>query len=170
VYESFLSNFPLCYGFWNKYADFEKKLGNADRARAVYERGLSVFPHSVDIWAHYCTFVAERSENLAEIRQCVHDACVVGSVCGLHLLISGSVVRLFERALSLVGNDALSGNIVWDKLIEFETSQEEFGRVAAVYARVLAVPLQVVTHYWERCVLVFLSRPRSFARLRSAVC
>jgi hypothetical protein len=40
--------------------------------RAVYERGLTVgIPHSVDLWAYYCTFVAEKSDDLDEIREYV---------------------------------------------------------------------------------------------------
>jgi len=43
-----------------------------------------------------------------------------------------------------------SGNIFWDKYIEFEHSQEAYDRVAALYSRILATPLQSLPSYYER--------------------
>ena len=45
--------------------------------------------------------------------------------------------RLFERALETVATDYLAHQL-WDKYIEFEVSQEEFGLVAKLYASCLA--------------------------------
>lgn len=136
--------FPLCYGYWNKYAETEKALGNIDLAKAVYNRGLQLFPHSVDLWTNYCTLVAERSDNLTEIREYVLRP-------GLFVFASSFLsFRLFENAVRMVGTDALGANILWDKYIEFESSQEEYGRVVMLYTRLFHVPLQALPHYWER--------------------
>eukprot|EP00741_Cyanophora_paradoxa_P016312 tig00020911_g15749.t1 len=62
VYDAFLNEYPLCYGYWKKYADLELKKGFPDRTRDVYERGVAGIPHSVDLWTHYCTFVLERGD------------------------------------------------------------------------------------------------------------
>ncbi len=56
VYDAFLALYPLCYGYWKKYADAENKAGNADAAAQVYERGVQSVPFSVDLWGHYATF------------------------------------------------------------------------------------------------------------------
>ncbi|KAK3923089.1 Pre-mRNA-processing factor 39 [Frankliniella fusca] len=31
AYDAFLSNYPYCYGYWRKFADYEKKKGNKDK-------------------------------------------------------------------------------------------------------------------------------------------
>ena len=62
-----------------------------------------------------------------------------------------NLYSLFERGAASVGNDILAGSILWDKYIEFESSQEEFARVAQIYHRILHVPLLSLANYWERC-------------------
>lgn len=56
VYDSFLAEFPLCYGYWKKYADHEARLGTIDKVVEVYERAVQGVTYSVDIWLHYCIF------------------------------------------------------------------------------------------------------------------
>jgi hypothetical protein len=45
VFDKFLSEFPLCFGYWNKYAE-TVKTHNGD-VKAVYERGIVAVRHSV---------------------------------------------------------------------------------------------------------------------------
>lgn len=52
-----------------------------------------------------------------------------------------------------------SGNIFWDKYIEFEHSQEAYDRVAAIYSRILAIPLQSLPSYYERFKHYAMTRP-----------
>lgn len=54
TYDAFLAVFPLCYGYWQKYADAEARHGDETRVEAVYERGVAAIPNSADLWAHYC--------------------------------------------------------------------------------------------------------------------
>lgn len=56
VYDAFLAEFPLCYGYWKKYADHEANLGSIDKVVEVYERAVQGVTYSVDIWLHYCIF------------------------------------------------------------------------------------------------------------------
>lgn len=56
VYDAFLAEFPLCYGYWKKYADHEARLGTIEKVVEVYERSVQAVTYSVDIWLHYCMF------------------------------------------------------------------------------------------------------------------
>ena len=56
VYDAFLAEFPLCYGYWKKYADHEARFGSTDKVVEVYERAVHGVTYSVDIWLHYCIF------------------------------------------------------------------------------------------------------------------
>lgn len=35
AYDAFLSRYPYCYGYWKKYADYEKRKGSADDCEQV---------------------------------------------------------------------------------------------------------------------------------------
>jgi pre-mRNA-processing factor 39 len=77
-------------------------------------------------------------------------------VVSLLLLYSSSIVlttlllyRLFERAIDTIGSDFLA-HPLWDRYIEFETSQEEFNHILEIYSRVLLIPLKNLSQYWER--------------------
>ena len=63
TFDAFLANFPLCFGYWNKYAELLLKLDTAAaeeggalsaegraKALAVYERGVAAAAHSVEMW------------------------------------------------------------------------------------------------------------------------
>jgi pre-mRNA-processing factor 39 len=56
AYDAFLAEYPLCFGYWKKYADAEARHGQQEAAGMVYERGAAAVPYSVDMWAHYCAF------------------------------------------------------------------------------------------------------------------
>jgi len=47
VYDAFLAEFPLCFGYSRKYADLEVRYGHADRALEVYERAVAAVAYSV---------------------------------------------------------------------------------------------------------------------------
>ena len=53
VYDAFLTEYPLCYGYWKKYADAEAKYVSLEEASLVYDRGVAAVPYSVDLWGHY---------------------------------------------------------------------------------------------------------------------
>lgn len=68
VYDSFLTEFPLCYGYWKRYADAELRHGMPQQASAVFERGAAAVPYSVDLWGHYATFKQGQHAGAEEVR------------------------------------------------------------------------------------------------------
>ncbi|CAI0385886.1 unnamed protein product [Linum tenue] len=141
VYDAFLAEFPLCYGYWKKYADHEARLGDMDKVLEVYERAVLGVTYSVDIWLHYCTFAISTYGDPETIR------------------------RLFERGLTYVGTDYLSSPL-WDKYIEYEEMHSEWARVASIYTRILEIPNKRLDDYFNRFKEFAASRP--LLELRSA--
>ncbi|CAN8311187.1 unnamed protein product [Cochlearia groenlandica] len=107
VYDAFLAEFPLCYGYWKKYADHEARVGAMDKVVEVYERAVQGVTYSVDMWLHYCVFAINTYGDSETIR------------------------RIFERALVYVGSDFLSSPL-WDKYIEYEYMQQDWSRLARI--------------------------------------
>lgn len=69
VYDGLLAEFPLCYGYWRKYAEAEGRLGSADWAVNVYDRGIAAVPYSPDLWGFYCAYKQKIGAGPDEIRQ-----------------------------------------------------------------------------------------------------
>ncbi|KAF8086701.1 hypothetical protein N665_0615s0048 [Sinapis alba] len=69
VYDAFLAEFPLCYGYWKKYADHEARVGAMDKVVEVYERAVQGVTYSVDIWLHYCVFAINTYGDPVTIRR-----------------------------------------------------------------------------------------------------
>lgn len=69
AYEGVLTEFPLLFGYWKKYAEFEASKSSVSKAIQVYERGIKAVSTSIELWTHYCIFVAEKSSNLDDIRK-----------------------------------------------------------------------------------------------------
>lgn len=69
AFEGVLLEFPLLFGYWKKYAEFEASKSSVSKAIQIYERGIKTVPQSVELWIHYCVFVAEKSQNLEDIRR-----------------------------------------------------------------------------------------------------
>lgn len=42
AYDAFLSHYPYCYGYWRKYADYEKRKGNKKKCEEVSARQRGV--------------------------------------------------------------------------------------------------------------------------------
>ncbi|KAI3901833.1 hypothetical protein MKW92_049627 [Papaver armeniacum] len=83
VYDTFLSHYPLCYGYWKKYANHMANLCTINRVVEVYERALEFATYSVHLWVDYCTFGMLLFEDPNDVR------------------------RLFERGMSFVRKDYL---------------------------------------------------------------
>ncbi|KAL2455544.1 Tetratricopeptide repeat (TPR)-like superfamily protein [Forsythia ovata] len=139
VYDAFLAEFPLCYGYWKKYADHEARLSSVDKVAEVYERAVQGVTYSVDMWLHYCVFAISTYGDPDTIR------------------------RLFERGLAYVGTDYQCFPL-WDKYIEYEISQQDWPRVATIYTRLLEIPNQQLDRYFEGFKELVASRPLSELR------
>ncbi|XP_057483814.1 pre-mRNA-processing factor 39-1-like isoform X3 [Actinidia eriantha] len=139
VYDAFLAEFPLCYGYWKKYADHESRLSSINKVMEVYERAVQGVTYSVDIWLHYSVFSISMSGDPETIR------------------------RLFERGLAFVGTDYLSF-LLWDKYIEYEYMQQEWSRLAMIYTQILENPNQQLDRYFNSFKELAGSRPLSELR------
>lgn len=59
AYDAFLSHYPYCYGYWRKYADYEKRKGNKEKCEevrlklSVTETFLNAY-YSGDHQNHHC--------------------------------------------------------------------------------------------------------------------
>ena len=69
AYDAFLAEFPLCYGYWKKYADHEARSGSAKNIVEVYEWAVQAVTYSVDIWRHYEIFAMSTYEDPETIRE-----------------------------------------------------------------------------------------------------
>ncbi|XP_022927451.1 uncharacterized protein LOC111434274 isoform X2 [Cucurbita moschata] len=122
VYDSFLSEFPLCHGYWRKYAAHKTRLCSVDKVIDVFEQAVQSATYSVGIWVDYCSFSISVFEDPADVR------------------------RLFKRAISFVGKDYLSYSL-WDKYIEFELSQQQWDSLALIYIQTLRFPTKKLSYY-----------------------
>lgn len=68
-YDAFLFEFPLCYGYWKKYADHRARLCPIDKVVEVYEQAVQSAIYSVGIWVNYCSFAMLSFEDPVDIRR-----------------------------------------------------------------------------------------------------
>ncbi|EPX71602.1 U1 snRNP-associated protein Usp105 [Schizosaccharomyces octosporus yFS286] len=134
VYDRFLTKFPLLFGYWKKYADFEFFVAGPEASEKVYERGIAGIPYSVDLWANYCSFKMETNHDPNEVRE------------------------VFVQGSEMIGLDFLS-HPFWDKYIEFEERQERTDFVYQILERLVHIPLHQYARYFERFVQVSQSQP-----------
>jgi len=132
VYEGCLKEFPLFFGYWNRFAQAEARhaekaspdVPNYNSALEVYSRGVgSGVPHSVDLWQHYCKFAEEKVDSVDYVRS------------------------VFQSATSTVGSD-YRAHVVWDMYIAFEEKHNNAEGVAEIYKRVLSLPIEQLERYW----------------------
>ncbi len=71
VYDAFFAEYPLCFGYWKKFADAENRHGSPEAALGVYERGVAAIPYSVDLWGHYASFKQTIGASSEDVQRCV---------------------------------------------------------------------------------------------------
>lgn len=98
VFNSFLRRYPYCYGYWKKFADFEKRNGTSERVFEVFEEGVKAIPLSVDLWIHYLNHVK--------------------TVCKEE---PDKIRTLYERSVSDCGREWKSDKL-WDSYVKWETT------------------------------------------------
>lgn len=125
LYDSFLSKFPLCYGYWRRYVAEVARLCPIDKVIEVFERAVESATYSVDMWVDYCSFGMLAFEDAYDVR------------------------RLFKRGMSFVGKDYLCYSL-WDKYIEFEYSHKDWTFHAHVCIQALKFPTRKLHCYYER--------------------
>ncbi|XP_034112474.1 pre-mRNA-processing factor 39 isoform X1 [Drosophila albomicans] len=118
AYDTFLSHYPYCYGYWRKYADYEKRKGIKANCYKVFERGLEAIPLSVDLWIHYLMHIkAHHGDDEQFIRS------------------------QYERAVQACGLEFRSDKL-WDAYIRWENESKRYQRVVQIYDRLLSIPTQ----------------------------
>ncbi|XP_015584819.1 pre-mRNA-processing factor 39 isoform X2 [Cephus cinctus] len=124
AYTKFLERYPYCYGYWRKYADYEKKKGNPENVQTVFDQGLKAISLSVDLWLHYinhCKTVYEKDEE--KLRE------------------------QYERAIEACGLEFRSDRL-WESYIKWELEGKRLSRVTALYDRLLSTPtLGYISHF-----------------------
>ncbi|XP_029454333.1 pre-mRNA-processing factor 39 [Rhinatrema bivittatum] len=130
AFDKFFSHYPYCYGYWKKYADFEKRHQNLKQSEEVYRRGLQAIPLSVDLWIHYINFLKETLDpNNPE---------------------SNNILRgTFEHGVLAAGTDFRSDRL-WDMYINWENEQKNLRGVTTVYFRLLNIPTQLYNQHFQR--------------------
>ncbi|KAG0341613.1 hypothetical protein BG000_008558 [Podila horticola] len=135
IYDAFLNQFPLCFGYWKKYSDIEYMVRGVDGAIEIFERGVTSITNSVDLWVQYCTFVMERKpEDRDDIEQ------------------------LFERGAKSVGLDFMP-HVFWDKYIEFFESKEEHAKLVQLMNRIIKIPMHQYARFFEKYAHLVSTRP-----------
>ncbi|XP_023758120.1 pre-mRNA-processing factor 39-2 isoform X2 [Lactuca sativa] len=124
VYESFLSQFPLCHEYWKRYADHMTRLSTMEKAVKIFECAVESATYSVGLWVDYCSFSMLAFEDPHDVR------------------------RIFERGLSFVGKDFLSQKL-WDVYIRFELSQQQWTFLAHILIRALKFPTKSLHKYYD---------------------
>ncbi|KAK9294681.1 hypothetical protein QLX08_010798 [Tetragonisca angustula] len=124
AYTKFLERYPYCYGYWRKFADYEKKKGNPENVQRVFDQGLKAISLSVDLWLHYinhCKTVYEKDEE--KLRE------------------------QYERAIQACGLEFRSDRL-WESYIKWELEGKRLSRVTALYDRLLCTPtLGYISHF-----------------------
>ncbi|XP_034453760.1 pre-mRNA-processing factor 39 [Hippoglossus hippoglossus] len=125
---AFLASYPLCYGYWKKYTDLERRAGYNSKAEEVCIQGLQAIPLSVDLWIHYINLLLGTLDmNLTESPMRIRS--------------------VFEDAVVAAGLDFHSDRL-WDLYVEWEKEQGNMKNATAILDRVLKVPTQLYnTHY-----------------------
>jgi len=130
AFTDFLALFPLCYGYWQKYADYTMKLCSADpdvqsNVTAIYEKAVHGIGQSVDMWMHYINFLQQSKADGA------------------------ALLKVFERAVSKCGTDRHSQPL-WNAFLHFQQTQENGeAKVCALYHRITTLVWQGATEYWQ---------------------
>ncbi|XP_058876675.1 pre-mRNA-processing factor 39 [Acipenser ruthenus] len=156
AFDSFLSRYPYCYGYWKKWVDMERRSGFINKAEEVCLRGLQLFPLSLDLWIHYLSFLQE--------------------TLNMNLPQSAPRIRAaFRSAVAAAGWDFRSDRL-WEMYADWERDQGDPRAAIAVYDRVLSVPTQLYNQHFHRFKeLVSSHTPREilsaaeFLELRSEV-
>ena len=137
TFESFLAKFPLCFGYWCKYADLQRRLGEAgsvdaaeaqEKAATIYDRALEAVPLSVELWKAYTAHV---------------KAATAGQS-------SEKLRAAYKKATGRVGHDAAAAGL-WDAFMEFEADRGTPETVCDVFKSMLGVDASGRTdELWRR--------------------
>lgn len=102
VYDAFLAEYPLCYGYWKKYADAEAKYVSLQEASLVYDRGVAAVPYSVDLWGHYALHKQKAAAPVEEVeRYKPHITIIIQAISFLLCSCRRTVLQSFNTQCML---------------------------------------------------------------------
>mmetsp|Transcript_13167 Transcript_13167/g.40558 ORF Transcript_13167/g.40558 Transcript_13167/m.40558 type:complete len:283 (-) Transcript_13167:408-1256(-) len=137
TFEAFLAKFPLCFGYWCKYADLQSKLGAtgesdaaavAEATGAIYDRALEAVPLSVELWKAYTAHIKATTAGAA----------------------SDKLRLAYQTAVARVGHDPAAAGL-WDAYMEFEADRGTPIEVCSVFRAMLGTDASGRTdELWKR--------------------
>jgi hypothetical protein len=132
-YEGLLKEFPLCYGYWEKYARLELKEKGKPAQISIFDRGVAAVP-CVELWGLYCTAMVDGipTDDEAAIAAAIDNAR-----------------NVYERAVAAVGAYWGAGTI-WDAYVKFEEDRTEGGAASAKVATLVQRASNVPCDFAER--------------------
>jgi len=129
AFNAFLKRYPYCYGYWKKFADFEKRNGTPEKVMEVFAKGTSAIPLSTDLWIHFMNHCkAVKKEEPDFIRS------------------------QYERAMTECGKEWRSDKL-WDHYVKWEMEEKNLPEVFQLYQRMLKIP----THGLSRNLEAFIA-------------
>ena len=133
AYEGLLKEFPLCYGYWEKYARLELKESGKEAQIGIFDRGVIAVP-CVELWGLYCTAMVDGIAT--------DDAEAIAS--GVSTARS-----VFERAVAAVGGYWGAGSI-WDSYVKFEEERSDGGAASVMVASIVHLASTQSCEFAER--------------------
>lgn len=115
VYTAFLKKFPMCYGYWKKYAEVERKYNNIKEFERVINDGLEAVITSVELWSYLLTYKKTANTDVDNIRD------------------------LYEYGVDHCGLDFNSDKF-WNDYIQWEIDQNEISKAFKIYCRLISIP------------------------------
>lgn len=131
TYNKFLDKYPLLFGYWIRYAEWEFKLGNTLKAELIYEKSLQHLSYSIEIWVSYLNFkINTINNNILE------------------------VLSLFEKARRHIGNHFHGYEfyvLYLQFLQDYETADPpKFkSRYYVLYRIIIEIPLYHYEHFFK---------------------
>lgn len=152
VYDAFLALYPYCYGYWRKYADYEKRKGDKHKSEEVFLRGLKAIPLSIDLWINYLNYCKTQYK---DDENHIRDE--------------------YNRAIETCGLEFRSDKL-WENYIKWELEGKHYQNTFLLYEKLLSTPTQgYKTHFQNFEEFVRTTQPNKilntdeFLSLRSEV-
>ena len=121
-FDGFLSLYPLCYGYWIKFAKLMHASGDYAASEKIYIRGCEAVRESVDMWLGYCSAVVAWEQEPGKRSR-----------------------EAFEKAVSAVGRHPDGGSL-WQA---YAASERDTAARTAVYERAVRQPLKNSDVIWS---------------------
>jgi len=139
AFNDFLNRYPYCYGYWKKFADFEKRNSTKEKTLEVFERGLAAIPLSVDLWIHYMNYTKINEKETPE-----------------------KIRTAYDRAIATCGREWRSDKL-WDHYLKWEQEEKNYRNIFEIHRKAIKTPSQGAGNQLEACTkFVKETHPKEF--------